>query len=199
MALTEAAIRVAKQTVRTLMRKAMASMQMANEEPYTRVIVDYFNLLFGATRYSVSYWNGEMREGLERCFFYLNASPLQELRNLKEHVSLAHMFKQLTSRLGLQFKSDLLPYIEDEAMFRQSTLLRSSDAITFSPVVREMDARSKAFHLYQQVRSLPIATCCNSLTPPHLRPFPCGPAVSESNSFSKRSGSFGRAFSKAQL
>eukprot|EP01117_Protostelium_nocturnum_P011245 TRINITY_DN4083_c0_g1_i2.p1 TRINITY_DN4083_c0_g1~~TRINITY_DN4083_c0_g1_i2.p1 ORF type:complete len:826 (-),score=311.75 TRINITY_DN4083_c0_g1_i2:40-2517(-) len=104
----EMAFRVAKGTLRTLMRSAMERVGLPTEEPYIRVVVDYLNLLLGTSTSSTGYWANEMKYSIILSFFYHQLPPSNSAES-----SMAIM-----SSLPL-FHTDLLLMVDKERLLRE--------------------------------------------------------------------------------
>jgi hypothetical protein len=68
--LFEMIFRIAKVTLRILIRTTMEHLGIPSEDPYIRVVVDYLNLLLGESTASISYWKQEITQSLKNTFFY---------------------------------------------------------------------------------------------------------------------------------
>jgi len=154
-ALTDAACRVAKHTVQSMMRTSMREIQLASDEPYLRVVVGFINFLFGDTPESTRYWNTEFRWSLEKNFFYIDDSlkkELKRIKNIKERVDLLVMFERLLERLNARVAPELLERAAVPSFFQQEMIVAEKDFISISPVITSgLTDHPKAFLLYQQV------------------------------------------------
>lgn len=59
--LNEMMSRAIKCTLQMLMRKKMEQIRVPSEEPYRRLVIDYFNVLLGKRPESDMYWKIEMK------------------------------------------------------------------------------------------------------------------------------------------
>ena len=57
--------RCIKNNLRWKLREKMKLIALPLEEPYRRLVIDYFNLVFGNTRISEEYWNQWLKKDLE--------------------------------------------------------------------------------------------------------------------------------------
>ena len=155
--LTEAVFRVAKNTIQSLMRKAIKRLEFVSDEPYIRLIVGFINLLFGDTEDSDNYWHSELWWNLIKNFFFVGdcRNHLKKIRKeLKKHVDLLSIMERLPSKLGLEMRNGYLKSISIKGFFRRAVVIKVSDILSLFPVVTSgMTEYPRAFILYEQVCS----------------------------------------------
>lgn len=153
--LTEASFRVAKKTLGSLMRKAMANIHLATDEPFHRVIVGYLNFLFASSEESTNYWNTEFRWNLETNFFFvgdIKERLTKKVKNIKKSVDLYRIAKMLPEAVGFQMKEDVITGTKLGALHRAQVVVDKTDILSIYPVVSSgLTEHPKAFLLYHQV------------------------------------------------
>lgn len=155
LALNQAVFRVAKKTLQSLMRKAMADTHLVTDEPFLRVIVSYLNFLFGDTKESTSYWNDELRWNLVKNFFFVGDTKdklQREVEDVKKSVDLLYIFKELPESIGVEIDPAVLQRSKPLGLFRAQFVIEKNDILCLNPNWSSgLTEHPKAFLLYQQV------------------------------------------------
>jgi len=140
--MTAMVCRAAKMSLRALLRKSMKSIVLANDEPYIRITIDYFNLLFGNSSDSRTYWKTSLSETLELNFFYLQQSKV-DLERLKSQVDLKEMFHLLIQLNGIVLSPRFLAERDLSKTFQLKRFISESDIIGMEPVAKQPRSHSK--------------------------------------------------------
>eukprot|EP01087_Luapelamoeba_hula_P010090 TRINITY_DN2656_c0_g1_i1.p1 TRINITY_DN2656_c0_g1~~TRINITY_DN2656_c0_g1_i1.p1 ORF type:complete len:1242 (+),score=212.82 TRINITY_DN2656_c0_g1_i1:20-3745(+) len=103
--MTEMVIRVAKCTLRVFLRRTMARIHLATEEPYICVAVDFLNLLMGLSAESLDYWNGSLRRSINATFFYHEGCTRRSKREqLRTQIHTLRLLEETLARTGVKLQ-----------------------------------------------------------------------------------------------
>ena len=71
--LVEIVARVIKNNLRLRLRMKSEILRQPLEEPYRRLLIDYFNMIFGNTPHSEAYWNTHLKIDIQRNFIMVRS------------------------------------------------------------------------------------------------------------------------------
>jgi hypothetical protein len=128
--------RAAKMSLRSLLRNAMKAIALANDEPYIRVTVDYFNILFGASTDSMDYWAMELNRTIQ-CNFYYHAQSKVNLETLKELTDLKELFHLLVQFSGVVLSPKFSSDRDLVKSFKLNRFISESDIAGMEPISKQ--------------------------------------------------------------
>jgi hypothetical protein len=135
-------LRVASTTFKALMRHSMEAIGLAVSEPYIRIFIDYFNLLFANSHNSANYWRNELSSSILATFFYTVQPRPTELSAAlsKEGVDMATLFKKFPQRTGMKLKPKFIQNTEEsfELFLSQQQVLSEGDIKEMVPVAKNL-------------------------------------------------------------
>jgi len=154
--LREAIARVIKGTLREKMRSQMEELKHPGLVLYRQCIVEYLNLVFGASASSLIYWNTEFLEKIEYTYDEsLCHEKADNCSNLKERIDLPALFSCVRRLTGMIFSP---PCINSDAkFFNRASPFQESDLLSFSPKVKQVRiaAYASATALYLKAKYNP--------------------------------------------
>ncbi|PRP76021.1 hypothetical protein PROFUN_01737 [Planoprotostelium fungivorum] len=167
--INEMAYRIAKGTLRTLMRSAVERVKLPTEEPYVRVVVDYLNLLLGNSTATTAYWAREIKYSTLLSYFYHILPPGQPLpaqldklsdlsfynEDMLSHIDKSRLLRELTEKSGILLERSKGVYLQScshgqHSLFMEEKPFNMSDIVSISPTTKPLDLLqiSEAFMLF---------------------------------------------------
>eukprot|EP01118_Nematostelium_gracile_P013720 TRINITY_DN5214_c0_g1_i1.p1 TRINITY_DN5214_c0_g1~~TRINITY_DN5214_c0_g1_i1.p1 ORF type:complete len:601 (+),score=151.75 TRINITY_DN5214_c0_g1_i1:486-2288(+) len=137
--LTEMVTRVAKATLRALIRHAMERIKLPSDEPYFSVVVQYLNLLLGSSIDSKHYWKDELKLSIKASFFYRQQEKFPEEEIQVRHVDKIRLIKQLVGKMGVTLKESSLKKLLNETFLSQEQPFSEDDVLTMEPTTKQID------------------------------------------------------------
>jgi hypothetical protein len=149
--MSEIVTRAAKSVLRSMMRRSIERFGMHNNDPFSRLIASYLNLLLGSSDDSTAYWKNELFRTIRDSFFYIS-KPDEEFDastiNLRDQIDDQVVFMKLLRDFGVQLKESFWKSFSIQLIFSQPTFVEDTDIQAIDPVLKRSDLGRFAIPIY---------------------------------------------------